>query len=172
MATQVRISLQEYLAASWRPDREYIDGEVRERNVGKWEHARLQWLLANWFAGHETEWGCMGATEQRLQIRAGRVRIPDLLLVEAAPQPDVLTSPPLLVIEILSPDDSFSDLEERIRDYRELGVATIWTIDPKTRTGRMCVGDDWKSARRLEVSGSPIFVDLDNLFSYLNQPRP
>jgi len=39
MATQVRISLQEYLATSWRPDREYIDGEVRERNVGKWEHA-------------------------------------------------------------------------------------------------------------------------------------
>jgi len=114
----------------------------------------------------------MGATEQRLQIRGGGVRIPDLVLVEAGPQADVLTKPPLLVIEILSPDDSFSDMEERIGDYRELGVAAIWTIDPKTRTGRMCVGDDWKSARRLEVPGTPIFVDLDNRFSYLNQPRP
>jgi len=48
MATQVRISLQEYLETPYRPDREYIDGEVRERNVGKWEHARLQLLLGSW----------------------------------------------------------------------------------------------------------------------------
>ena len=47
MATQVRISLQEYLDTPYRPDREYIDGEVRERNVGKWEHARLQLLLGS-----------------------------------------------------------------------------------------------------------------------------
>lgn len=172
MATQVRISIQEYLETSYRPDREYVDGEVRERNVGKWEHARLQWLLANWFASHESEWGFMGSTEQRLLIDASRVRVPDLVLVETGPQPDVVTKPPLLVVEILSPHDSFSDLEERVGDYRAMGVSAIWLLDPKTRSGRMCIGDDWKSARRLEVPGTPIYVDLDELFSYLNQPRP
>ncbi len=49
MATPTQISITEYLNTSYRPDREYVDGEVRERNVGKWEHARVQALLAAWF---------------------------------------------------------------------------------------------------------------------------
>ncbi|HKR26049.1 MAG TPA: Uma2 family endonuclease [Acidobacteriaceae bacterium] len=172
MATQVRVSLQEYLGTTYRPDREYVDGEVRERNVGKWEHARLQAMLAAWFARHEAEWNVMVSTEQRMQVSAERVRIPDLVVVQSEPQPDIIQQPPLLVIEILSPDDTYSDIEERVADYRSMGVKTIWTIDPKSRTGRMCMGDDWKSARRLEVPGTAIFAELDELFSYLNRPRP
>lgn len=38
MATPTQISITEYLNTSYRPDRAYLDGEVRERNVGKWEH--------------------------------------------------------------------------------------------------------------------------------------
>lgn len=172
MATQVRISLQEYLETSYRPDREYIDGEVRERNVGKWEHARLQALLAAWFLSKESAWQVMASTEQRTRVAASRVRVADLVIVEAGPQPDVIAEPPVLVVEILSPDDTYSDLEERVTDYRRMGVKAIWAIDPKTRSGRMCLGDDWKSARRLEVPGTPIFVELDDLFSWLDRPRP
>lgn len=47
MATTLHVSLKEYLETGYRPDREYVDGEVRERNVGKWEHARVQALLAS-----------------------------------------------------------------------------------------------------------------------------
>lgn len=172
MATQVRIPIDHYLETSYRPDREYVDGEVRERNVGKWEHARLQFLLANWFASNETAWGIMASTEQRTRVGSSRVRIPDLVVVQAGPQPPVLQEAPLLIVEILSPDDTYSDLEERVSDYRKMGVAAIWTIDPKTRSGRMCIGDDWKSARRLEVPGTPIYAELDDLFSYLDKPRP
>jgi Uma2 family endonuclease len=172
MATSVRTSLQEYLDTSYRPDREYVDGEVRERNVGKWEHARLQALLAAWFLSNESAWQVMASTEQRTRVASSRVRVPDLVIVEARPQPDVIQAPPVLIVEILSPDDTYSDLEERVADYRAMGVAAIWAIDPKTRSGRMCLGDVWKSARRLEVPGRPIFVELDGLFSCLDRPRP
>ena len=172
MATQVRISLQEYLETPYRPDREYIDGEVRERNVGKWEHARLQALLAAWFLSNESAWKVMTSTEQRTRVASSRVRVPDLVIVKAEPQPAVIQAPPILIVQILSPDDTYSDLEERVADYRNMGVAAIWAIDPRTRSGRMCIGDDWKSARRLEVPGTPIFVELDELFSFLNSPRP
>ncbi len=65
MATSTRLSLLEYMKTSYRPDREYVDGELRERNVGKWEHARLQassaWLLAQkelvWLRSHEQSKG-------------------------------------------------------------------------------------------------------------------
>lgn len=98
--------------------------------------------------------------------------MPDLVIVDAGPQPDVIDKPPVLIVEILSPNDTYSDLEERVADYRTMGVEAICAIDPKTRSGRMCIGDDWKSARRLEVPGTPIFVELDELFSFLDRPRP
>ncbi|HWE84662.1 MAG TPA: Uma2 family endonuclease [Terracidiphilus sp.] len=164
MATTVHIPLKEYLATTYRPDCEYVDGEVRERNVGKWEHARVQALLAAWFINHEDSWGIVSSTEQRVQVTRDRVRVPDLVVLSAAPQPEVLNEPPLLVIEILSPDDSYSDTQERAQDYRAMGVATVWIVDPKTRTGRVCRGAEWIEASRLEVEGTPLFVDLPEIF--------
>jgi Uma2 family endonuclease len=167
MATISQIPLSEYLGTTYRPDCEYIDGEIRERNVGKWEHARLQWLLAAWFFSHEKEWGITGSTEQRVRVAEKRVRVPDLVILTAGAQPDVLTDPPLLVIEILSPDDTYSDTQERAQDYSRMGVETVWIIDPKTRTGRMCLGAQWTEAMRLEVKGTPLYVNLPDIFSQL-----
>lgn len=115
------ISLADYLDIDFRPDREFIDGEIRERNVGKTEHARVQALLAGWFGNHEEDWGIKVGTEWRVRVSEDRVRVPDLAVVYAGPQPDVLIEPPLLIIEILSPDDTYSDLQERSQDYREMG---------------------------------------------------
>jgi len=167
MATISQIPLDEYLGSSFRPDREYVDGEIRGRNVGKWEHARVQWLLALWFGTHEKQWVITGSTEQRVRVAENRVRVPDLVVLTAGAQPDVLIDPPLLVIEILSPDDTYSDTQERAQDYRAMGVETVWIIDPKTRTGRMCCGAEWVEASRLEVKGTPLYVNLPEIFGQL-----
>jgi len=165
-------SLAEYLATSYRPDREYIDGELRERNVGLWMHARLLALLAAWCGSREGAWRALGAISARVRVSALRIRVPDLVLVRPIPQPAVLTEPPLLVIEILSPDDTYSDTEERAADYQRMGVQTIWIIDPQTRTGRMCAGPDWTAASRLVVPGTPIYVELAAMFDQINPPGP
>ena len=168
MATSVLIPIDEYLNTSYRPDREYIDGEVVERKMGKWEHSRIQALLTGWFIQHERQWAIQTATEWRTQVSSTRVRIPDLILVRREPQPDVLSSPPVLVIEILSPDDTYSDTQKRADDYVRMGVETIWIIDPATRTARVCSGPSWMEATRLEVAGSPIYVELEALFASLD----
>ena len=168
MATAVQIPVSEYLATTYRPDREYVDGELRDRNVGKWDHARVQWLLALWFGNHEHEWNVIGSTEQRVSVSATRIRIPDLAILRPGTQQDVLTRPPLLVVEILSPDDTYSDLQQRSEDYRAMGVQTIWIIDPSTRSGRMSSGANWIAAERLEVSGTPIHVELTLLFAQID----
>jgi len=172
MSTILHISLQEYLGRSFRPDREYVNGEIRERNVGKWEHARVQWLLAAWFFAHEKEWGITGSTEQLLQVAETRIRVPDLVVLTDGEQPDVLTDPPLLVIEILSSDDSYSDTQERAQDYAAMGVETFWIIDPKTRTGRMCCGAEWVESSRLTVRDTPLFVDLPEIFRQVGSATP
>ena len=168
MATATQIPVSEYLATFYHPDREYIDGELRERNLGKWSHARVQALLAAWFVNHELAWDIVGCTEQRIRVSPTRIRIADLAVLRPGTQQDVLSNPPLLVVEILSPDDTYSELQERCEDYRMMGVPTIWIIDPTTRSGRMSSGADWIAAERLEVPGTPIHVHLGPLFAQID----
>jgi Uma2 family endonuclease len=169
MATSTRLSLSEYMTTSYRPDREYVDGELRERNVGKWEHARLQALLASWFGSQEKSWLVKVATAQRVQVSPTRVRIPDVMLVSRGPQPEVAVDPPVLVVEILSPDDTYTETQSRSADYLHVGVPCVWIIDPTSRTGRQCIGDAWTAADKLAVPGTKIWVDLSKLFADLDQ---
>ena len=171
MATAVQIPLLEYLETSYRPDVEYIDGELKEKKMGQYEHSRIQALLAAWFFNHESLWKAIALTEQRLIVSATRVRLPDLCLVPQGPSPDTLTLPPILAIEILSPDDTYSELQDRCRDYQTLGVQAIWIIDPKTRTARIGIGDAWIQTRRLDVPQTPIFLDVDQLFADVDRAR-
>ncbi len=167
MATSVQIPIAEYLETSYRPDREYIDGEIVERNLGSWEHGRVQMLLAAWFVQNEPSFGVIGATEWRTRVAETRIRIPDLVLVKQGPQTRVLATAPVLVVEILSPEDTYTETQRRAGDYQRMGVETIWIIDSETRTGRVCTGDTWTQATRLEVPGTPIYVELDTLFARL-----
>ena len=168
MATTLQVTLTDYMETVYRPDREYIDGEVVERNMGTYEHGRLQTLLAVLLANsYEESLGVQAVIEWRVRVSPTRVRIPDVLLVRGGPQPAVLLEAPLLVIEILSPGDSYSDTQRRASDYLRMGVETIWIVDPETRTGRQCVNDVWTAAQSLEVPGTPIRVDLEALFRRL-----
>jgi hypothetical protein len=46
MSSATRVSVQEYLAASFDPDRDYVDGELQERNLGEQPHSLTQTSLA------------------------------------------------------------------------------------------------------------------------------
>ena len=168
MDTSPKITIAEYLTTSYRPDCEFIDGKLRERNVGKREHARVQALLAAWFGNREREWSVMVLTGPRIQVSPTRVRIPDLVLTSLLPQPEVLVDPPLLIVEILSLDDTYTNLEDRTREYQRMGVETIWLIDPRARTARLCQGRSWTEETRLTIPGTPIFLDLDETFRHLD----
>lgn len=163
----MHIPLHEYLGTSYRPDREYVDGEIRERSAGKYEHARIQALLEAWFGIREKDWKVQVVNEQRVQVSSTHVRIPDVTPLTLGAQPDAIVDPPLLVIEILSSDDNYSDTQEHAQDYRTMGVEKVWIIDPKTRSGRMCSGAEWVESTRLVVKGTPLHVHLTDIFSQL-----
>jgi len=56
MATKTMVPVEAYDRTSYEPDREYVDGELRERNLGTLEHAKLQGLFSIWFYQHQQEW--------------------------------------------------------------------------------------------------------------------
>ncbi len=73
------ISVDEYLAANYRPDRDHVDGVVEQRNIGLKNHSRLQGEVLFWF--HQRRGALAIATfpEQRVRVSERRFRIPDSL---------------------------------------------------------------------------------------------
>lgn len=79
----------------------------------------------------EARWGIRVVTEQRVQVSPTRFRISDICATLASdPIRPILTQAPFLCIEILSKDDTVSQLNERIADYFRMGVRYVWVIDP------------------------------------------
>jgi Uma2 family endonuclease len=127
-------TVEEYLHTPYRPDCDYLDGEVCERNVGEFDHSRAQMETMVWLSEPISPRRVLPSL--RLQITPTRFRIADLCaLVEGAPHEQIPRTAPLLCVEILSKDDRMSDILERVRDYFDMGVPTCWIIDPATRTG-------------------------------------
>lgn len=133
MATAVHVSLAEYLSTEYEPDCEYLDGVVEERNVGKRKHSRTQALLAARLQGEIQASEFEVLIEQRVQIAPTRFRIPDICLVRTDNKDEVIQSPPLLWIEILSPEDRWGRVQAKIDDCLRFGVGTLWIIDPYSR---------------------------------------
>lgn len=128
------MTLTEYLATSYRPDCEYLDGELLERNVGEWDHSRLQSLVSSYLCNREKQWGILVVLAQRVQVKATRFRVPDISVL-AGPRPagGIVVEPPFLCIEILSPSDRMKEMQERIDDYLNFGVRYVWLLHPSTR---------------------------------------
>lgn len=81
MATISLVSVREYLSTSYRPDRDYVDGVVLERNLGEYDHARLQGEVFAYFHARREEWGLRVVPAQRVQISPTRFRVPDVCVV-------------------------------------------------------------------------------------------
>jgi Uma2 family endonuclease len=47
----------------------------------------------------------------------------------------IITTPPELCVEILSPEDTLTKTMERVKDYFSMGVSSCWIIDPVSHEG-------------------------------------
>lgn len=176
MRMRARITLEEYLEApEEKPYREYWKGEVVEKVPPSFAHSFLQSRLAqrlgNWA---EQEGGGDVLTEQRCILSVGERRealLPDVCWFPEGAFPTVpqgsLTLPPRLAVEILSPGDSFARLQERVQFLLEVGVASVWVVDPPARSVVV-----WPPGRVVEdVLTDPVLpgfrLELPDLFGRL-----
>jgi Uma2 family endonuclease len=130
--TNCCVPLQQYLNTVYRPDRDYVDGRLEKRNVGKWSHAELQAALVQYLRTNAERFRVRTVQEIRVRVSCTRYRVADVCCVRRAPdESGIITEPPVLVIEILSPDDTVPQTEDRIDDYLAMGVPFVWLIDPR-----------------------------------------
>jgi hypothetical protein len=94
MAARTLIPVEVYLTSVYRPDCDYVDGEVLERNLGERDHSYIQASLGAYFFNRRKAWNIEVYPEQRVQVRANRYRIPDLCVVLGGTKEKIFTTPP------------------------------------------------------------------------------
>ena len=115
------------LYADVKPNVEVIDGVAEQKAMGSKPHAYLQAIVARMLQ----DCGFRAATELTLAISETWDPVPDVTGV-LGPDTDELyhSQPPAVVIEILSPSDRFTLLDQKCRQYAEWGILDILVFDP------------------------------------------
>ena len=98
------------------------------------------------------------------KLKAERFRIPDVCVCAASSTDTrIVTTAPLVVVEVLSPEDRIANYNERIADYIGMGVRGIWVVDPATRKGWDCSSGSWIETGVFRLAESPIYLDLGTI---------
>ena len=140
MGAKTAASFEEYLRTSFPDlDREYRDGEIVERTLPDPFHSRTQALLAAFFEALRKKFPVYVYPELRVKVREGLVLIPDICVFWPERLKALLPdAPPLIAIEILSPDDRLTAARDKLEEYRAWGVKHVWLVDPHSRRMYTC----------------------------------
>lgn len=139
MTTQEMLALPENGVERW-----LIDGELREKpmTVRNRLHSRVMmtigYFLESWNRQQPLPRGEVVGGEAGFRLS----RTPDSTVgIDVAYAPLELSSlemegtklfdgPPLLAVEILSPNDTHEQIVEKVKKYLESGTKLVWVVDP------------------------------------------
>lgn len=117
---------------------EFSDGEIEVLPMPTSGHQVILLLLYELFrAVVQRAGGKVLVAPLRLQVRPGKFREPDILMLRDATDPryqDAFWLGADIVVEIVSPDRPERDTEEKPRDYAEAGIPEYWIVNPLTET--------------------------------------
>ncbi len=165
MAATTFMPVEVYLASSFEPDADYVDGVIEERPVGENDHSAWQAAICAWFRQQAKEGQIRVRPELRVQVAPTKFRVPDVTLLDRnLPQEPVATHPPVAVFEILSPADTLRGIMMRCADYERMGIRTILVIDPEGPAYRYVEGRlEPLDARAFDIPGSGCRFDRDEI---------
>ncbi|MBA3869322.1 MAG: Uma2 family endonuclease [Anaerolineae bacterium] len=171
LQTKIGMPLAEFMEAVEAQPFELINGERRIKLPNVFGHSkviRLLFLLFYQFTQLKREGEVYTETTFIMPNKADTnwvegSRIPDLMYFAGtriadyeAQNPDHNTRPlalvPDLVIEVVSPNDKVSELDEKIDAYLLDGVRLIWVVDPQRRKATV-YAPDMEQPLHLNVNG-------------------
>jgi Uma2 family endonuclease len=80
------------------------------------------------------------------------------------PECEVPDRPPLVAIEVLSPDDRIGYLIPKLDEYQRWGVANIWLADPEDRKLLVYRADGLHEVDQLELPALGIVLSKRDIF--------
>jgi Uma2 family endonuclease len=141
---------------------EMLDGILAEKRMGEkacWIGGELFGLIWTFLRSHplgrlypqDTGFRCF-------PNRPRHIRKPDIAFIRAERLAPALAEGeprirPDLVVEVISPHETVEELDDKIADYRSVGVSLIWVVNPNNRTVRVIRPD----------GSPPLLNDTDTL---------
>jgi Uma2 family endonuclease len=185
-AYPLRMTPEQFEELSDSQGLELIDGIVREKSMGT-ENAAIHTLISYYLNALVLP-GKLGRVVdaegmyQCFPRAPKRVRKPDVSFIRLDRLPDgrvpvgICRVRPDLAVEVVSPNDTYEEIDEKLADYFDAGVPLIWVVTPKTRTVLVYQSDG--TARRLrdsdDLTADPVLpgfrVRIADLFP--NPPLP
>jgi Uma2 family endonuclease len=137
-----------------RPDIEYVRGEIVERGMPDLVHSGAQKRLIVIFSTMEDLHRVYAFPELRLQLAEDVFRVPDVtVFTDALPSQLVPDRPPLCVVEIVSRDDRYTELLQKLEEYHRWGEPHIWVVDPWLERLSVYDGSDLRQTADLGLPG-------------------
>jgi Uma2 family endonuclease len=144
LETPPLLTAEEFLRLPNDGDYELVDGKLVERHMGaasSYLGGRLLRFLSTFCESPFLGWVFNSeASYQMLTQRPRLVRKPDVSFVRAGRFPDEtlpqghIRFAPDLIVEVISPNDIFYEVAEKLAEYRTAGVRLVWVVIPPTRT--------------------------------------
>ena len=165
VATQTQVSVEEYLRTSFAgADCDFVDGEIVARNVGGNRHSTTQGRLIEFFYDLRKSHPFYARPELRFKLEEGRFRVADVAVFEGEPPVvEVPSTPPLIVIEIVSRVDRYTEIVQKLGEYRTWGVQHVWLVDPYLRKIYTCGDSGLREISEFLVPSCDFRLTLDDI---------
>jgi Uma2 family endonuclease len=183
VATKTHCTPEDLLAMPDGKRFELVGGHLVERSMGlesSWVGGRLHARLDRFCEEHAVGWALPADDGyQCFPHDPGLVRRPDVSFIRLGRLPgEVLPAgwgriAPDLAVEVVSPNDSAGDLEEKLDDYLKAGVPLVWVVNLRSRTVMVYRRDGTVSRLREsdELSGEDIIPGFRCLVADIFPPR-
>lgn len=165
MATKALIPPELYLATQFEREPELVHGELVERPLPTFPHGNLQLRMGSRLMALQQSCPVFTGVEVRVRIASDLYRIPDISMWEGVPPDRVPASPPLLVVEISSPDDRLDAMLQKLEEYRAWGVRHIWLIEPELKRIHVYDRGSLTAVSRLELPQFGFTLTAQELFT-------
>ena len=123
---------------------ELVAGELKRMTPAGWRHGavagRLHGKLDHYVEEHELGTVFTAETGFLLRRNPDTVRAPDIAFIHkhnfpaALPEDSFWPGAPDLAVEVVSPNDTIREIEERVRAWLDAGTKMVWVVNPKWRT--------------------------------------
>lgn len=149
---RIPMSYEDYLALPEKPKAEWVDGVAIVSAPAVFRHSRsqgrLQVLLATSLTGVEV------VPEAGTRLFPTKIRVPDIAVVRSEPVETIITEPPVLLVEVLSPSTRSEDTVRKSSEYAAGGVGQFWVVDPDSRTIDVFANVDggWESLAHIDAA--------------------
>ena len=134
MSTPATVPFEEYLHTTYEPDREYVNGQLVERNAGEYFHSAMLGLICGALGARKAERRYHTFISLRVRVSdEPRIRVPDICVKALPYEKTPILVRPNMAIEVISPEDEVSNMLTKIGDYLAAGIPHIWIVDPYKR---------------------------------------